>query len=308
MRFGSVAGIDRDVSQMVLGTMGFNQGNRDLAFRILDAYVDAGGNCLDTAWIYAGGASEQTVGEWIASRGLRDELVLTAKGACTTECTPDLIAKELEESLDRLQTGAADIYLMHRDNPSVPVGEFVDLLNRLVQAGRMKAIGGSNWSTERIAAANEYAASNGLVGFTVSSPNLSLAQWNEPPWEGTTSASDRASRDWYERNDVALFAWSSQAGGFFTGRYSEASVHDPAAAEMVRVWFNEGNFARYRRAEVLAERLGVAAVHVALAYVLCQPFQCFALIGPLTVEELDSSLRGARLELSPAQLEYLAAG
>jgi aryl-alcohol dehydrogenase-like predicted oxidoreductase len=197
-----------------------------------------------------------------------------------------------------------DIYFMHRDNLNIPVGEFVECLNEHYRAGRIRTFGGSNWTTERLAEANAYAASHGLVGFAASSPNFSLAVWNEPMWSDCLSATDPASRQWYEKNDLALFAWSSQASGFFTGRFKpeDQATADP---EVVRTWFNEANFLRLSRAQELAAAKGVSATQIALAYVLCQPINIYALIGPWTIEEMRSSLLALEVKLTPAELRYL---
>lgn len=307
MKYGHVTGVDKAISRIVLGTAIMTIENPDPAFGMMDAYLEAGGNCIDTAAIYGAPdhTSERAVGAWFADRGTRDDVVLIGKGACVTTCTPDLVTSEMRESLDRLQTDRLDIYIMHRDNPSIPAGEFVEVLNQHLREGRVKAFGGSNWLPERIQEANDYAAAHGLVPFTVSSPNFSLGQWNEAQWDDCYTASDLETRRWYETHDVALFAWSSQAGGFFTGRFSEEDRSNPAYADTVRVWFNEGNFRRLGRARELAEQKGVSSTQVALAYVLSQDFNAFALIGPHTVEELRSSLSVGDLTLTPEERAYL---
>src|SRR6185312_11609360 len=164
MRYSSVAGIDRPVSRLVLGSMMFGPARSAHWFALLDRYRESGGNCIDTAAVYGNGAAERTVGAWMADRGLRDDMVVIGKGACTTDSTPDLVSTELRESLHRLGTDHVDIYLMHRDNPAVPVGDFVERLNEHLRAGEIRAYGGSNWSPRRIAEANTYAARHGLVG------------------------------------------------------------------------------------------------------------------------------------------------
>src|SRR5829696_5822646 len=129
VKHSPVAGVDKPVSRLVLGSMMFDPGRSAHWFALLDRYRAEGGNCVDTAAIYGNGAGERTVGAWLAERGNRDDLVLIGKGACTTECTPDLVTTELRGSLRRLRTDHVDIYLMHRDNPAVPVGQFVQRLN-----------------------------------------------------------------------------------------------------------------------------------------------------------------------------------
>ena len=306
MTYGRVAGLEKPVSRVVLGSMVFDYNRLPFSFSILDYFFENGGNCIDTAWVYGGGTCEKAVGEWIARRSIRDQVVLIGKGACTTSCTPELITRELLQSLDRLQTDHLDIYFMHRDNPRIPVGEFVECLNEHQRAGRIRVFGGSNWTPERISEANAYSAERGLMGFAASSPNFSLAQWNEPPWNDCLTASGLPERNWYEKHDVALFAWSSQASGFFSGRFKPEDKDNPKTdPNVVRVWFNEANFRRLERAQELAARKGVTATQIALAYVLCQPINMYALMGPRTIEETRTSLMALDVKLTPEELRYL---
>jgi aryl-alcohol dehydrogenase-like predicted oxidoreductase len=133
---------------------------------------------------------------------VRSDVLVIAKGAHTPFCTPEWLTKQLLESLDRLQTGHADMYFMHRDNPDVPVGEFVDVLNEHVKAGRIKVFGGSNWTIARMAAANRYARRKGLQGFGALSNNFSLARMVVAPWTDCLSASDPDSRRWLKKTQT----------------------------------------------------------------------------------------------------------
>lgn len=302
MPYGRVDGIDKPVSRVVMGTMIFKPGQLPLACSLLDHFYEAGGNCLDTAHVYR---CEQTVGEWIRLRGVRENLVVIGKGARDAAGTPSGLTLQLMETLEKMQLDALDLYLMHTDNPSVPVGEFVDCLNAHKRAGRIRAFGGSNWSLERLEAANEYARAHGLTGFAASSPNLSLAAWNEPMWPGCLTASDRRSREWYGRTRMPLFAWSSQATGFFSGRYRPEDRAAPEMEKIARTWFNDGNFRRLERARELAQRKGVTASQIALAWVLRQPFPTFALVGPQTIDELRDLLPALDVELTAGELEWL---
>jgi predicted dehydrogenase/aryl-alcohol dehydrogenase-like predicted oxidoreductase len=302
MKYGEVAGVNKPISRLVMGTMIFKPDALPLACAMLDHFYEVGGNCLDTAHVYR---CEETVGEWIRLRNIREELVILAKGARDENCTPAGINAQLAETLEKMQLDYVDIYMMHSDNPAVPVGELVDCLNEHLRAGRIHAFGGSNWSIERIEAANAYAQAKGLVGFAASSPNLSLAAWNEPMWPACLTASDAASRAWYARTQLPLFSWSSQATGFFTGRYKAEDRTNPALASIVRTWFNEENFRRLERATELAERKGVMPNQIALAYVLCQPFPTFALIGPQSIDELNDSLPALDIMLTPAEMRWL---
>lgn len=305
MKYGQVDGVTKPVSRIGLGSVMFNPDRPALSSALLDFFLEQGGNCVDTAWVYGKGAAEKSVGAWIENRGVREEIVLIGKGAATARGTPELVTTQLLESLERLRTSFVDVYLMHRDNVEVPVGEFVECLNEHHRAGRLRAFGGSNWTTQRLEQANAYATSHGLVGFAASSPNFSLAVWNEPRWIDCLSASDHASREWYKRTRMPLFAWSSQAAGFFTGRYTEADSQNPTTKEMAKVWFNEGNFRRMQRARELAERKGVTPNQVALGYVLCESPNTFALIGPENIEELRESVGALELELSQSDRRWL---
>jgi aryl-alcohol dehydrogenase-like predicted oxidoreductase len=303
MKFGSVVGLDAPVSRVVLGTVAFSTERREQAYDVLDRYVELGGNTIDAAAVYNAGLSEQVVGDWMSSRNNRDQIVLIGKGAASRQCTPELVTADLLDSLSRLQISSIDVYMLHRDNPDLPASVFVDILNEHHRAGRIRTFGGSNWEPARIAEANVYAKSRGLVGFTASSPNFSLGVWKEEPWDDCCSASDPATRDWYRAEDIALFAWSSQAGGFFTSRNTgRAGDTDP---ELVRVWLTDDNFARLARSRELGLEKGASPAEIALSYVLCQPSNMFALIGPRSINELESSIAAVAVELNAGQLAYL---
>ncbi|HLK60861.1 MAG TPA: aldo/keto reductase [Chthonomonadaceae bacterium] len=288
-----------------MGSMVCTTENKELTFALLDAYVEAGGNCLDTAHVYSGGKSERAIGEWFRERDNRETIVLIDKGAhpywTEPRVNPECITQDIQESLERLQSDYIDIYLLHRDDPNAPVGPIVECLNEHQAAGRICAFGGSNWSTVRIQEANDYAAAHGLHGFVASSPNLSLASVNEPMWGGCLTL-DAEGRAWHATNQLPLFPWSSQASGFFTGRFSP---EDTGNKDITRVYFNEGNWERLHRALELAEQKGCTANQIALAWVLHQSFPVFALIGPRTLEELHSSLPALDISLTDSEARWL---
>jgi len=269
---------------------------------MFDDFFERGGTCFDTAHIYGGGLTERLLGQWIINRNLRDQVVIIGKGAHTPNCNPAALVKQLDDSLTRMQGSYVDLYLMHRDNLDVPVGEFVDVLNEQFRKGRIKAFGGSNWSIARFEAANAYARQKGLQGFAALSNNFSLARMVDPVWGGCISASDPESRAWFQKTQTCLLAWSSQARGFFTERGNPADKSD---AELVRCWHSVDNFRRRERAIELAGKKGCDPIHVALAYVLHQPFPTFALIGPRQMSETRSSLAGLGVTLSPDEVKWL---
>lgn len=300
MPFGTVPGVARPVARMVMGVD--NQENFAHAAALFDDYIERGGNAFDTARMYGLGRLEGLFGQWLSSRGLRDEIVLIAKGAHTPNCVPEAVRRELTQSLDALGTDHADIYFLHRDNPAVPVGEFVDVLDALHREGRIGVFGGSNWSLERFRAARDYAKRTGRTGFTVVSNNLALARMVNPVWAGCISAHDTEYRRFLEDSGTALFAWSSTARGFFTDRAGPDRKDD---AELVHGWYAEDNFERRRRAIALAQAKGTNAVQIAMAWVLSQPFPAFALSGPRSIAETRRNVDGLSLTLTEAERDWL---
>ncbi|ONI77556.1 oxidoreductase [Kribbella sp. ALI-6-A] len=302
MTYGTVAGLDKQVSRLVMGVD--NQNTLPHAATIFDDFVERGGTTFDTAYIYGGGRGEKLLGQWMRSRGNRDEVVVIGKGAHTPHCDPESITRQLHESLERLQTDHVDLYLMHRDNEEIPVGEFVDVLDEHFRAGRIKAYGGSNWTTTRFDEANAYAEANGKQPFTLLSNHLSLARAYDVPWQGCRHVSDDESQAWLRERQVALFPWSSQARGFFTGR---AKPEDTSDEELVRCFYSDENFRRLDRARELAAAKGVEPTAIALAWLLHQPYPVFPLIGPRQISETRTSLPGLSVSLTDEEFAYLTA-
>jgi aryl-alcohol dehydrogenase-like predicted oxidoreductase len=287
LKRGRIPGVGKDVSRIVMGTV------RVLP-EVWEAFLEGGGTCFDTARHY-GDASEGELGAFLERHGLRDGLVIVGKGAHTPSCAPEHVAPELERSLELLRTDHLDLYLLHRDNPAVPVEEWADALAPHVAAGRMRAIGVSNWSAARFEAFNAAAARGGLPGLVVLSNQLSLAEMLEPVWGGCL----RADTGWHEQTETPLLAWSAQARGFFAGRPDDDG-------EVRRCWLSRANAERRRRAERLARERGVPTVAVALAWVLAQPFPSFAVVGPRNETELAACLVGADVELTDSEIVWLS--
>jgi len=300
MRYGEVPGLEKKPSKFFMGVD--NQRELPHAAVMFDDFVERGGNAFDTAYIYGGGHMEKVLGSWMRARRNRDDLVVIAKGGHTPHNNPQAVRPQLETSLERLQTDYADIYLLHRDNPDIPAGEFVDVLDGLKREGLIRVFGGSNWTAARVREANDYAAANGKQGFSVLSNNLSLARMVDPVWKGCVSASDPETRAFLAETGIASLSWSSQARGFFTERAAPDKRDDP---ELVRCWYSEDNFERKRRAEELARERGVLPINIAAAYVLRQPFPSFCLFGPRQLSETRTSLPALDVELTPDELAWL---
>ena len=301
MIYGEIAGVGKPISRMIMGCD--NQRTFADAAVIFDEWFERGGNAFDTAYIYGGGHQERLLGQWIRSRGVREQVVVLTKGAHTPHCNPQAITSQLRESLERQGTTYADLYVMHRDNPDIPVGEFVDVLNEHKDAGRIKAFGGSNWSLPRIAEANEYAKKHGKTPFVLVNNNFSLARMVDPVWKGCFHSSDPKSRAWLKEHNMPILSWSSQARGFFTERAGKDKLDDQ---ELVRCWYSDDNWERRRRAYELAEKKGVLPINIAAAYVLTQAFPTFALVGPRNLHELATTLPALEVKLTPEEVEWLS--
>lgn len=297
-----VAGTSLALSRVVLGTA--QHTDEASSAPILERYRELGGSTFDTAWFYGDdGCVEKTLGGWIARNGRREDVrVIDKVGRQLEHCHPAAIRRQLAESLDRLGTGYVDLLFVHRDNPEVPVGAFVDALNDLVDRGLAREVGASNWPASRYEEANAYASTHGLRGFAALSNHLSLARAKGLPrsWAGARHISDDASRDWLRRTQTTLVPWSSQARGFFA-RPDASGLED----ELRILYYSCDNLERLRRARSVAARLGLTPTSVALMFVLEQPFPTFPVIGPATARELDDSARAFSGSLGPDLRQWL---
>lgn len=294
-------------TNLFLGSADFlRPDNMDQVNAMYEDYLGKGGNAIDTAEHYR--HSEPAIGKWIEETGRRDELVIFTKGCHPKREARDVkrvnaacIREDIEHSLETMHTDHVEMFALHRDDPSVPVSEIMDELNRQIDCGNIYCAGVSNWELPRIIEANEYAAANGLHPLTFNSPNLSLAKPMGPRWPGCVSADD-AMVAWHKENDVALVSWSSQAGGFFSGRFTRDHCDDQ---EIRDCFYNDENWERYDRCIELAEKKGKTPIQMALAWVLNQPFNIAAVIGPENTAELDNSIEGSDIQLTPAEVAYL---
>lgn len=296
-----IEGVDRPVSSLIIGCDNCNTLAEGAV--VWDAWMEAGGTAFDTGFVYGGGLHEKVLGDWMKARGVAGEAVVIVKGAHTPYCLPDAIGAQLDISLGRLGLEKAPIYIMHRDNPAVPVGEFVEALNDLHRAGRIGVFGGSNWSPARLAEANAYAAARGLKGFTILNNNLSLAVMERPVWAGCISSNDPATLAELRKGGIVHLSWSSQARGYFLPEALRNRL--PADTAPETCFGSPANAERRRRAETLAAEKGVSAHNIATAWVLSQGFPSLALVGPRSPGEIVSTLPGAVLELTEAEVLWL---
>jgi aryl-alcohol dehydrogenase-like predicted oxidoreductase len=318
-------GTDLDLSVICLGGVPLGGGiSEDESFRLLDAFVALGGNFVDTAAVYSDwlgperGSSERRIGKWLRSRGLQDQVTVATKGGHPRmetldrmRLTPEELRDDIELSRERLGLATMPLYYLHRDDPARPVEELMDVLGEAVAARKIRYLGCSNWRAPRIRAAQAYTARRGLPSFVVDQPRWSLARIN--PASQTIPGiieMDTELYAYHQETAMAAVPYSSQAQGFFSGGYGRA-VDRPQARGGEKIksyYYNDENFARLERVEVLARRLGRPATHVALAWLLGQPFAVYPIIGVSSVAHLEDSVAAHDLELSAADVRWLETG
>ena len=318
IKYGHVEGVEKPISRLVQGTVMVSSDRRDASFALLDGVFELGGNAFDTAHGYGGGDNERTVGEWVRSRGIREKVVILGKGAHPYEgrkrVTPADISQDISESLERFGFNSIDLYLLHRDDESVPVDEIVDVLDDHKRAGRIGAYGGSNWTHLRVADANAYASSNGRAPFVASSPQFGLAWWTKPPWDECVTIGGPEGLEavsWYRENNVALFPWSSLGAGLFSGRFSRNNLdtfEDYFGKLCVECYCHEENLRRFERASKVASEIGATPAQVGLAWLFGQELEVFPLVGCATPAEFAENAKALEIRLEPEQLTFLDQG
>ena len=313
----SVSGLAKPMSRLALGTAFYRLAEQEQCFSLLDRFRDLGGTTIDSAHGY--GESEKVVGAWLASRKASAQMLLITKCGHGNAILPEEgfeqnVDEEVAQSHRDLGVDRIDLLFLHRDNPGVPVERIMTKLSATVQSSNARAIGASNWSYDRIDSANAWAAKNGGVPFVAVSNNLSLGRAAEPFYPNLVST-DAAGEAWHKKTSVPLIPWSSQARGFFTGRWPRELRDNPGAGlsqfntRMIEVYATEANYGRLERAEALGrDKGGFSAMQVALAWVASRPFPIVPVVGPHTVSELESCLHALSLALTPKECRWLDLG
>ena len=300
-----IDGFDKDFSRLALGCD--NQTSDIHAFAMFDYFYGAGGRVFDTAYIYNNGMGDKYLGNWINSRGVQEEVIVVGKGAHTPDCRPERIKPQIIESLERLNLDKIDIYCLHRDNNDIPVSEFIDALDEIKAEGLIHKIGASNWKLKRFKQARDFALKENKEPFTILSNNFSLAEMIDPVWPGCV-AIDNNFLDYIDQNNIILFPWSSTARGFFIKKKEIATsdhFSNPSMDEEKRVWHSESNLKKREICFNIAAERNVEPIEIALAYVMQSSKTIFPLIGPRTINELNSSIFATSLNLTNAEIEQL---
>lgn len=314
MIYKAIPGTDLSASVICLGTshIGSPLGEQESS-DLLAAYLDRGGNFLDTAEVYANwlpiepSSSERYLGQWMKAQGNRSRIVLATKGGHprldqpeASRINAEAIHFDLEGSLRRLQTDYIDLYYLHRDDPAIPVEVLIETLESHVRIGNIRYYGCSNWTLARIKEANQYAASQGYTGFVAVQNLWNLGQVNEGSiTDPTMVITDQEMVQWHEQTQLAAIPYSSQANGYFSGKYRDAeAVKLAEGSGAVRIYHNDTNRARTERAIQLASERHATPNQIALAYLLAHPFPVFPIVGCKKKEHLIDSMLAADVGLS----------
>ena len=293
------------LSAITFGTGGNVDG--DTLFKLLDKYYSLGGRTIDTARMYTqlGESSEAVIGRWLKSRGVRDSIILVTKGGFPRErATPDCIKQDMEQSLDALGF-EPNLYLFHRDTPSIPAGEFAELANDFINQGCTKAYGVSNWDNHRIDELTQYAKDNYIAPPCVSQIQWSLAQ-SDCTRMGDDSLicmNEKRLAD-YSAKGMPVMAFSPQAKGFF----SKYAAGAPYSQKVIDRFLSDENLTRAQRVKELSQQMGVSAATITLAYITSSLPQAVAVVGCLIEEHIEDSLTACSVSLTKEQCRWLYEG
>jgi aryl-alcohol dehydrogenase-like predicted oxidoreductase len=272
------------------------------SFKLLDAFVAGGGNFIDTADVYSrwkpgnqGGESEAIIGNWLAARGGRDKVVIATKTGAELAANDKGLARarverQVEASLKRLRTDYIDLYYSHRDDAETPMEEVLETYDRLIKAGKVRAIGASNFTAERLGEALSTADAKGLPRYTVLQPLYNLYDRSE--FEG-------ALQDLCVRENVAVAPYYTLASGFLTGKYrAESDLSQSARGGKIGTnYLNPKGLKLLEAMDAVAGRMGVKLSQVAVAWLAARPSVAAPIASATKLEQMEELLAAAQLKL-----------
>jgi aryl-alcohol dehydrogenase-like predicted oxidoreductase len=299
-----------EVSPLAFGGNVFGwTADETMSFRLLDAFVAEGFNLIDTADVYArwvqgleGGESETIIGKWLKRSGKRQSIIIATKVG--KEMGPDkkglsrsYIFQAVEESLRRLQTDYIDLYQSHEDDTQTPLEETLDAFDRLIQDGKVRAIGASNFSAKRLAEALQVSEKYGYPRYQSLQPLFNL--YDRADYEKDLEPLCR-------EKGLAVISYFSLASGFLTGKYrSEADLADRARADIVKKYLNERGYRILEALGRVAQQHDVTPAQAALAWLIAQPTITAPIASATNLEQLNQLIQATTLELDPSSMALL---
>lgn len=312
MRLRALGATGLNVSNLCLGTMqfGWTAGER-AAFAVMDAFVEAGGNFIDTADVYSrwapgnpGGVSEQIIGRWMKERGNRADIVIATKVRGRMWPGPDgeglgrsHITRAVEESLRRLQVDSIDLYQCHSPDNNTPIEETLTVFGDLIAAGKVRHIGASNFSADQLSEALRVADEHGLPRFPALQPHHNLVHRAEYESELASLC---------ERERLGVIPYSPLAGGFLSGKYRPGQpLPRSRRAGNVKRYMNAPGFAVLDALDAVAQGRDTTVSAVALAWQMTRPAITAPIIGANTPEQLADLLPATELALATEEVAAL---
>lgn len=306
-------GTDLRVSPIALGTAkaGIAWSGRE-ADALLDAYLDMGGNVIDTARIYmppTPGCGEEVIGHWLRHSGRRQDVVLMTKGGHppieamhTNRMSQREMTEDLNASLQALGTDYVDVYFYHRDDPSQPAGELVERMEDFRREGKIRWYACSNWTTERMREADDYARAHGLRGFVANQCCYNVGTRHMRSLaDDTLVAADEAMRVYHQAADNTMMPYCGLCEGFFHHLASQG----PEAVRG-RQYYSEGNLRVAEGLEALCEKYHATLTQAELGFLLTRPFPVVALAGVSRLEQLPDIMGAAEIPFRPEDFEELS--
>jgi len=281
------------------------------SFAVLDDFTTAGGNFIDTADVYStwvaghqGGESETVLGKWLKTRGLRDKLVVATKvgsemGNGGKGLKAAYIARAVEDSLKRLQTEYIDLYQSHRDDADTPQEETLEAYAKLIKAGKVRAIGASNFTAARLSAALAISAKHGLPRYESLQPEYNLYE---------RAGYEQELEPLCLKERIGVIGYFGLASGFLTGKYrSEADLQKSARGEDIGQYLNPRGFRILAALDAVAAEAKATPAQVAVAWLIARPSVTAPIVSATKVEQSHDLIKAMRLKLTPAQIETLNA-
>ncbi|MBQ6716567.1 MAG: aldo/keto reductase [Clostridia bacterium] len=315
-----LTGTDLMVSPLSLGTVNYGSktGEKE-SFCQMDAYLDAGGNFIDTASVYGcfppsteQHASEKVVGRWMKERNARSKVVISTKGghpfandpSFTIRLHRDELFSDVEKSLLNLQTDVIDMYFLHRDDLSLPVGEVMETLEEIKKQGKIKNYGFSNWTLPRAMEAQAYCKKHGLSGFTMNQLMWSLAHINHDEIsDKTLVAMDKDTYKWHADTNLSAMAYRAVAKGYFEKRKNGA----PMRGDLVTTYKTDINDRIFDALLALHKETSLSMTTLSLQYFLSQPFPSVAIASFTNDTQLKEGLSVLTEEINPEILARIHA-
>lgn len=278
------------------------------SFELLDAFVDAGGNLVDTADVYSawvpgnrGGESETIIGKWLKQSGKREQVVIATKVAKWAEhpgLSPANIQQAVDGSLQRLQSDHIDLYQAHEDDASVPLAETLGAFARLIEAGKVRVIGASNYSAARFADALAISKQHGLPRYESLQPEYNLV---------SRTAYEKELEPLIRRENIGVISYYALASGFLSGKYRSAAdlAKSPARGGAVKKFLNPHGLQMLAALDAVAAAHHATPAQVALAWLIARPGLTAPIVSATSVEQLDELLGATSLQLNHDEMAQL---